>query len=91
MVYPLNVFQPKHCINFSSESTRDELYIILFKYTILMPNTDRNVSHSIGIRGALTYFLLRMQFRILNADRISPLADMRLLNSELSPQGCSER
>jgi len=41
-----------------------------------------NISHSIGIMGALTYFLLCMQFQIPNADRISPLAGVRFLISE---------
>lgn len=40
------------------------------------------ISHFIGIRGALTYFLLCMQFQIPNADRISPLAVVRLLSNE---------
>lgn len=41
-----------------------------------------NISHSVGIRGALTYFLLCIQFQIPNADRISPLAGVRLFSSE---------
>lgn len=78
----LNIFRPKHFIHFSSESTRDKLYVTLFKNEILMLNINMNISHSIGIREALTYFLLCMQFKIPNADRISPLAVVRLLSSE---------
>lgn len=78
----LNVFRPKHCIHFSSESTRDKLYVTLFKHETILLNTKMNISHSIGISGALTYFSLCMQFEIPNADRISPLAVVRLLSSE---------
>ena len=82
MACSLNIFRPKHCTHFSSESTRDKLYVTLFKQEILMLNINMNISHSIGISGALTNFLLCTQFQIPNADRISPLAVVRLLSSE---------